>query len=251
MRGVGRRQRLENLQRRRAEGDAGRKLVGGHERDDPWRQYAHSVQLPAIEQHLAEPRVVGGRGYHPAAARRPTRLVRHIEDRRPHSSHRIGLRLGDASDFRRRDIKAGVGKSERHGDPLGDELIQSRAGNNLDNPTQHVDGHAVIPRRPRLMSKRKLRELGNQFRQRLAGIEKVGRKVSLFDQGVAEDAVGDPRSVSEQILNRHFAPCRLKRQLRIAGGSVGPLHAYLQPLAQADRPKPDQKAESLPLRPTS
>ena len=66
-RGGRHRGRLHNLQRRRTERDVGWQLIRRHERDGVRRQQTHPVQFAAVQQHLTEPGVIGGRRLHAPA----------------------------------------------------------------------------------------------------------------------------------------------------------------------------------------
>src|ERR1700722_1134973 len=54
-------------------------LIRRHQRDRPGRQEADAIQLSPVQQHLTEPQVVIGRGYHSTRTRKPSWLARRVD----------------------------------------------------------------------------------------------------------------------------------------------------------------------------
>src|SRR5262249_48781034 len=73
-----------------------RQVVRCHICDGLARHEAHTVELAAIQEELAEPRVVRRGRYHPSTPRKPVRAVTLIRHRRTLARGRVDLRLRDA-----------------------------------------------------------------------------------------------------------------------------------------------------------
>ena len=72
------------------------------------------------------------------------------------SRRRVDLCLRNPIQLLARNVKAGIGKTERLGDPVGNELVEGHSRNDLNNPTEHISGMTVFPGRSRMVSERKL-----------------------------------------------------------------------------------------------
>jgi hypothetical protein len=139
----------------------GRQMIGRHECHALRCQQPGPIELAAVQQHLAEPEIVGSGRYSSAAARDPAARVGDVAHRRSCPARRIDLRLGDT---RRPFAGCGeprVAKTERPADPRVDEIGQILPRYDLDDPPEDVGLHAVFPGRPRLEHQRQGGELGH------------------------------------------------------------------------------------------
>src|SRR5229473_2613655 len=137
---------------RRTETDIRRQMIHGHVPDGACLQQTRTVKPAAVEEHLAEPRIIGSRRDQADAAGEQFRGNAHviIKSRRL-AGGRLILRLRDARSLGLRHDERGVRQMQRLGNSFGNELIEWHAGYDLDNSAKHVGGDPVIPRGARLV----------------------------------------------------------------------------------------------------
>jgi hypothetical protein len=109
-------------------------VVGAHHLDGARREQAHAPELSALQQHLAEPRVVGGGREQSAATRRAGRHDCRIRpvlvDRQVRAG--AGVHLRQAREFVPRHLERGVPHAERLEDTRAQEVGERLTGELLD-----------------------------------------------------------------------------------------------------------------------
>ncbi len=105
-----------------------------------------AVERAAIEQHLAEPRIVHGGRDQPAAAGFHHRLFEHVEELHLFAGPRIGReRLGETIRILWPGVKGRLGHLQRRQNALGQERAKRFAGDDFDETAENVGGAAVVP----------------------------------------------------------------------------------------------------------
>ncbi len=104
----------------------------------------------------------------------------------------------------------GVDHSERLEDPFAQEHVERLVRGDLDDAAEDVGRQAVVPRRARLAHERLRRELVDALLQRhVSGRQAVDdpdRPVGVADGPVVQEAVGQARTMGEEIADGHAAP---------------------------------------------
>ena len=144
---------------RRPDLDAGTEMIRGHQFQRLAADQPVAVERAAVEQHLAEPRVVHRGRDQPAAAGFHRRLFQHVEELHFVAGPGIGReRLGEAAGVFLAGMERGLGHLQRRQDALGQERAQRLAGDDLDDAAENVGGAAVIPFRAGLAHQRQARD---------------------------------------------------------------------------------------------
>ncbi|MEI9986276.1 MAG: hypothetical protein WDN69_25765 [Aliidongia sp.] len=105
--------------------------------------------------------------------------------------------------LRFRHAEAGIDHAKRAEDALLEEGAETPAGDDFDQPPQHIGRDAVIPARARLGDQRQLLSFLHHLLGRLAAIAvDLLLDIGFLDRSVAEEAIGEAGSVAQQILNR-------------------------------------------------
>ena len=170
----------------------------------------HPVELAAVAQHLGEAVVVGRARHQAAAARQHLGRRQHgLAPRVERHGGALGagaVEGGQAILVRLGHREAGVGHAQRLEDVLGQEAVERLARHHLDQPTEHVGRHRVVPLGAGLEQQRHRRPHVDR-----AGQVEVGRAAPL-EPGVAVhgvdrvgvvEAVGEPGRVGQQVPDAH------------------------------------------------
>ena len=129
----------------------------------------------------------------------------------------LAQRLGIARPFSR------IGQKEfgcRHAERIEQlalfKLVQRLSGGDLDDAAEHVDGVPVVPQRPRLLGQRQFGDpLGKSGIVEIAEIDPVIRR--LHRAALSIEAIGDPRRMQQQILDRDGPAQRHEIEHDLAG----------------------------------
>ena len=186
-------------------------VVLTHVVDGARAEDAHAVEHPVVEDHLREAHVVV-RGADEAAAsaeERRRRCAAAAERRQRHGLPRSGsghVERGEAVGLLVVAPERGVAHAERRADALLDELTERLTGHDLDDPTEHVGRHRVVPLRAGLEQQRdrrphvaRAREIHSRGRSPL----EPGLPVQVIDAVRVHEAVREARRVREQVVDRH------------------------------------------------
>ncbi len=191
-------------------------MVGGHQlqglaADDP-----DAVEHAAIEQHLAEPRVIHRGRDQTAAAGFHHRRFQHVEELNFFAAPGIDReRLGEPVGILRTGVKRGLGHLQRCKDALGQEGAEGFAGDDFDEAAENVGGAAVVPFGARLTHQRQARDQCGVFGVADLAAAHPRPLVKLLHQAVAGMLVGDARGVPQQILDRDRPLWRHKLKLAV------------------------------------
>ena len=182
---------------------AGIEMVGRHQlqglaADDPV-----AVEHAAIEQHLAEPRVIHGGGDQAAAAGFHHRRFQHVEELNFLAAPGIDReRLGEPIRILRPGVKRGLGHLQGREDAFGQEGAQGFAGDDFDDAAENVGGTAVVPFGAGLAHQRQAGDQGGVFGIADLAAAHPRLLVQLLHQAVAGMLVGDARGVPQQVMDR-------------------------------------------------
>ena len=188
-----------------------------HELDGLAAQDAPAVERAAVQHHLQEARVVGGRREQPRAAGEV--LARAVDvvalaDRR--AGRRRTLELGRVLRIHggqtvllaRREVELRVAHAERLEDALAQDLVERLTGHDFDERAQDVGVVAVDPRRAGLRVCGQARDAAHGVADRLVLVGEVVARLSRRGPQVAADpvAVAEARRVREQVAHRDRPP---------------------------------------------
>ena len=122
-------------------------------------------------------------------------------------------------------VERGVGHAERPEDPLGEELVERLAGDDLDDPPEDVGRHRVQPLGAGLEGERQagpgVAARGEVHARRRAPLEAVGA-VDLVDGVRVVEAVREPRRVRHQVPDPHRRRERRRERLLRRAAQVDP-----------------------------
>ena len=196
-------------------------MVGRHVGDGLRAQDAPAIERAAVEQHLAEARVVHDRADHAAAARLPALRRARVEELGVGADRTIvGERLGDTPLARLvGHVERRVLHAERVEDPLLLELVERLLRDDLHDAAEHVGRVAVVPHRARVIGERQLDEPLHELGVRRIAVEQLRLEVLLLHQRAAEDAVRHPGGVAQEVLDGHLSPRRHQLERRVAVGA--------------------------------
>ena len=167
--------------------------------DDPG-----AVQRAAAQQHLAEPRIVHRGRDQPAAAGFHHRLFQHVEELDLVAVPGIDREgLGEAAGIGLGGVERGLVHLQRRQDPLGQERAERLAGDDFDDPAEHVGRAAVVPFGARLAHQRHAGDDGGVFGVADLAAAQPRLLVQLLHRAVAGVVVSQPRGVPQQVLHRH------------------------------------------------
>ena len=194
-------------------------MVGAHQGDRRRRQQPRVAEHAAVQQHLAEPPVVGRGRQQRAAAGNPVRLDgRLAQHRRPLAELAVDLRLGGA---RRPDgRKTGVGQAEAAADALLDEVVERHAADRLDHAAEHVGREAVLPSAAGLVGERQGREFGDELGVAVRDAADAGRDIGLLERRAGQRRISQAGGVAQQIVHRHRLAARFGGE-SLGAGIVG------------------------------
>jgi hypothetical protein len=203
-------------------------VVGGHVIDGPRAEQPHAVELAAPAQHLREPVVVRRRRDEAAAA---LPALGRVQEQRAHGvvargppRRRVGrVQGGEPPGALLLHPEARVAHPERAEDPLGQEGVERLAREHLDQPSQHVGGHAVVPLAAGLEEQRQAGP-GVAARGEVApgrrGPVESGGAIDRVDRMRVVEAVGQAGGVGEQVPDTDGLGQRLRDRLQ--GGAARP-----------------------------
>ena len=126
-------------------------------------------------------------------------------------------RIGAPGELRLRREEGGVDHVERAEQAALQDLAERSAFDDFDDAPEHVGGEAVLPDLARLMHERKRGHRLDIFGQRPVRIHDVRRLDQLLDRRRAGEAVGQPRRVAHQVLDRDRPLERRKIELVAVG----------------------------------
>ncbi len=170
----------------------------------------HPVQRAAVQHHPAKPHVVVHGGDQAPTARFQSRrrgvgallpVVLQLE-----AAAFLGLIAGgEAIELLWRAEKGGVRHPQRLEQPRAQELPEAQARELLDEIAHHIDGHRIVPGRPRREFQRQGGELLDECIQAAGRLEIIdlGLAVGGVDAGAHHEAVGQSRGVGDQIDDLH------------------------------------------------
>ncbi len=177
---------------RRLDFDVGAEMIRRHQfqrlaADDP-----DAIERAAVEQHLAEPRIVHRGRNQPAAAGFHRRLLQHFEELHLVAGPGIGReRLGETTGVLLAGMKRGLGHLQRRKDAFGQERAKRFAGNDFDEAAENVGGTAVIPFGARLAHQRQARDQRSVFGIADLAASHLRLLIHLMHQAIAGVFVGD------------------------------------------------------------
>src|SRR4029079_19640191 len=103
------------------------------------------------------------------------------------------------------------------------ELVERLTGSHLDNTREEIVGETVVPDLASLMRKWKPGQAGDEVGESLVPAIHAGRAIEAFVKLVyvgAVDTINQAGGMAQQILDRHRALLRLKRETGLAGHRV-------------------------------
>jgi hypothetical protein len=142
--------------------------------------------------------------------------------------------LGEARGPGLVDKERRVAHAERHEDALVQELIETLAGDLLDEVAEHVGRHRVVPRRAGRELERDACQRIDESLQPVVALEGVDleRAVRSVDVGAVLEAVGQPRGVAQQVDDAHRRVGRLRQPAGRRAGqatAAADIHAQVAP----------------------
>ena len=103
------------------------------------------------------------------------------------------------------------------------ELVERLTGSHLDDTREDIDGETVVPDLARLMGKWKPGQAGDEVGESFVPAIHAGSAIKAFVKLVylgAIDTIDQAGGMAQQILDRHRALLRLKRETGLAGHRV-------------------------------
>ena len=187
-----------------------RQVVGGHQFNGLAAEDSRSVEVPAVELHLAEAQVIFDRRIEPAGAAeilfRARRDFRGHQVVAPVEFAALGRVDGGAPrELFFRDVKVGVLHAEGLEDAFAEKLVERFSRDDLDEVTDHVRRRAVLPSRAGFEIERQPGELLHHRAERCPGATH-GRDFIFVELG-GRAAVGRRQAggVCEDVLKRDLS----------------------------------------------